>query len=184
MIKIYSGIGSRETPYDVLYDINQMAYIAAKKGWILRSGGAQGADTAFEEGCDSAHGKKEIYLPWKGFNGNTSSLVSPSDEAFSTARIIHPAYDSLIRPVKLLLARNMHQILGEDLNTPVRCVICWTSDGCESHKTYSKRTGGTGSAIALASKQGIPVFNICNEGRFFDAIEFLLDPDKEEIYEL
>ena len=180
----YAGIGSRETPSDILYNIGQIAHFASTKQWILRSGGAQGCDTAFEEGCDLVHGKKEIYLPWKGFNGNTSPLVSPSNEAINTARTIHPAFTSLTRPVKLLLARNMHQILGEDLNTPVRCVICWTSDGCESHKTYSKRTGGTGSAIALASKQGIPVFNICNEGRFFDAIEFLLDPDKEEIYEL
>jgi len=34
-------------------------------GYTLRSGGANGADTAFEEGCC----RKELYLPWPGFNG-------------------------------------------------------------------------------------------------------------------
>ena len=46
--KIFVGIGSRETPKELLSEITKFAAIMASKGWILRSGGAQGADTAFE----------------------------------------------------------------------------------------------------------------------------------------
>ena len=48
-------------------------------------------------------------------------------------------------------------------------VICWTPDGCESHLTRSIKTGGTGTAIAIASTNGIPVFNLKNA----DAIDRL-----------
>ena len=70
--KIYTGVGSRETPAAILSFITQLAGTLAAQGWTLRSGGAPGSDCAFENGCDHAHGLKEIYLPWKDFNGNTS----------------------------------------------------------------------------------------------------------------
>ena len=72
----YAGIGSRSTPDNVLGIMEKLGIVLAKKGFILRSGGADGADKAFEKGCDLASGQKEIYLPWKGFNGNNSSLYT------------------------------------------------------------------------------------------------------------
>ena len=66
--KIYTGVGSREAPTAKLSFITQLA----EQGWILRSGGPPGSDSAFETGCHDAHGLKEIYLPWKGFNGYSS----------------------------------------------------------------------------------------------------------------
>lgn len=55
----YTGIGSRETPEEVLSLFTIVGEFLAKKGYILRSGGAKGADKAFEVGCDKAKGKKE-----------------------------------------------------------------------------------------------------------------------------
>ena len=52
----YSGIGSRETPDNVLVVMEKLGAAFAKKGFVLRSGGADGADSAFERGCDSANG--------------------------------------------------------------------------------------------------------------------------------
>ena len=33
-----------------------------KEGWVLRSRGARGADSAFEAGADAARGGRKIYL--------------------------------------------------------------------------------------------------------------------------
>ena len=48
--------------------------------------------------------------------------------------------------------RNVHQILGYELNDPIDAVICWTPNG--------KIQGGTATAIKLAIAHGIPVFNL------------------------
>jgi predicted Rossmann fold nucleotide-binding protein DprA/Smf involved in DNA uptake len=50
--KIYCGIGSRQTPSMVLAKMIGIAQELAAKNWILRSGRAEGADKAFEHGCD------------------------------------------------------------------------------------------------------------------------------------
>jgi hypothetical protein len=46
------------------------------------------------------------------------------------------------------------------LISPVKFVICWTPDGAISHAGRSIRTGGTGTAISIASANQIPVFNL------------------------
>lgn len=71
----YAGIGSRKTPKEILGLFDYLGRYFAKRRFLLRSGAADGADTAFEDGCDIYSGPKEIYLPWKGFNGNGSELI-------------------------------------------------------------------------------------------------------------
>lgn len=168
--KAYTGIGSRETPDDIYQVMRDFAYMAANNGWTVRSGGADGADTAFELGSDDAGGNKEIFLPWKGFNKRTSDLYPPPDDAYLVGAEIHPAWQYLKEPARKLIARNMQQVLGTELITPTRFVICWTKDGCESFETYSQRTGGTGTALSLASLRDIPIFNLKNDGRFEEAL--------------
>ena len=48
-MKYYTGIGSRETPTSLREGINSLSLILEKEGYILRSGGANGSDTFFEE---------------------------------------------------------------------------------------------------------------------------------------
>ena len=72
----YAGIGSRKAPKEAIDRMAELAEELAGKGYTLRSGGAGGADKAFEKGCDAVDGKKEIYLPWEGFNGSKSELYS------------------------------------------------------------------------------------------------------------
>lgn len=156
----YSGIGSREVK-DLPATGQEMFEIAhdlAILGYILRSGGADGADIAFEAGCDSGHGAKEIFLPWKGFNGNNSPFHRPSTEALETARDLLGPYHwgNLKEGGRLMHGRNCHQVLGAHLDNPADFVLCWTPGG--------KDVGGTATAIKLARRHGIPVINMALEG--------------------
>ena len=162
-MKAYAGIGSRETPDEILGVMRNVAYDLATHGWTLRSGAARGADSAFEEGAFDAyfvHGrvpKPEIYLPWIGFEGRrpvTTKLSEPLDDAFPIAARFHPRWDSLKQGAQRLHARNVHQILGPDVSSPLlsRFVICWTKNGAGD--------GGTGQALRIARHYDIPVFDL------------------------
>ena len=155
----YAGIGSRSTPDHVLQTMRKIAHRLSELGYTLLSGGAAGADSAFEEGC---FGEKEIYLPWPGFRHlqGRHCVMLPSAEAYRVAEAIHPAWKRLNDTAQALMARNSHQVLGTDLRSPVDFVVCWTPDGCESEATRTRNTGGTGQAIALADRWGIPVVNL------------------------
>ena len=146
----WAGIGSRETPEELKPLIKKITEACNKKGFILRSGGADGADSFFEE--YSIPEQREIYLPWKGFNGNKSSLYTISDEARQLASKYHPGWYRLSYGAKSLMARNGYQALGQDLKTPSSFIVCWTSDG--------KASGGTGQCIRIAESLRIPVFNL------------------------
>lgn len=153
---IYAGIGSRKTPADVLY---QMAIIAQQLSdkWLLRSGHADGADTAFESGCISANGRMEIFVPWYGFNSaptNHPDYIRPkaTQGLADYAAQFHPAWDKCTDAAKLMHMRNVCQILGEHGDAPVNLVICWTPKGLGQ--------GGTGQAIRIAEAHNIPVFDL------------------------
>ena len=157
-MKYYTGIGSRDTPEHVLEEMTQLAREFGKRGWTLRSGGASGADTAFEEGA----GAKEIYLPWAGFNGNDSKLYQPAGkESFEIAARFHPAWERCSDTVRKLHARNVHQVLGQDLKTLSEVVVCWTHGG--------NLVGGTAQALRIAKHYDIPIFNLgCVDVSAFD----------------
>lgn len=160
--KEYAGIGSRETPPNVIRLMRMIGQVLARKGLILRSGGADGADSAFEAGCDQGEGQKEIFLPWKGFNKNESSLTKPSMAAEIMASEIHPNWKACKPGAQKLHARNCHQVLGENLKRPSAFVVFWA-------KTKGGEVqGGTATAVRLAKKQGIPCFNLLEETTFDD----------------
>lgn len=164
--RYYTGIGSQETPEPVLEQMSALAAFLARAGFTLRSGGAEGADTAFEQGARSVDGARmQIYLPWRGFNGNSSPLYTVERRALEVARRVHPAWHRLSPAARKLHGRNCYQVLGLSLDTPSRVLVCWTSDGCESARTRSAKTGGTGTAIELAERHGVPVFNLGKAGR-------------------
>lgn len=155
----YAGIGSRATPKEIESEIIGIAKILAMRNCTLRSGGADGADLMFEKGCRVIDERlMEIYLPWKGFNDNPSKLYLDNidkdivEKAREIARNFHPAWNRLSDAAKKLMTRNTFQILGINLDNPVKFVICWTKDG--------KDSGGTGQAIRIARSRGIPVYNL------------------------
>lgn len=148
-MEYYAGIGSRETPSEILYSMEEIAEYMSSFDWTLRSGGANGADSAFEKMAKL----KEVYLPWKGFNRSNSPLYGILDtkvveisrkvwnDRFEKGGVVC-SWDSLKETTKLMMIRNCYQILGQNLTNPSKLVICWTKDGEE--------TGGTGQALWLA----------------------------------
>ena len=104
-------------------------------------------------------GPREIWLPWPGFNGRTAdgatTRVGVSSQANrDLARQSHPAWHVLRDAVQKLMVRNVHQVLGPEPGSspPSDVVICWTPDGAGE--------GGTGMAIRLADRHGIPVVDL------------------------
>ena len=175
--RCYTGIGSRETPQVVLEEVRGLAAALARAGYTLRSGGADGADAAFEQGARTASATQlEIYLPWQGFNGNPSPLNRVEQRALDVASRLHPAWERLSPAARKLHGRNCYQVLGFSLEILSRFVVCWTADGCESHRTRSVKTGGTATAIVLAERHGVPVFNLGKSGRR-EALKELLSKD-------
>lgn len=163
--KYFTGIGSRETPERVCSAMTQISSYLEHEGYTLRSGGADGADLAFERGMIQGH--KEIWLPWLKFN-KSDSLLLPTSEAFSIAATVHPVWDRLSPAAKKLHARNCHQVLGETLDDPSAFLLCWTPNG--------KIAGGSATAINLAMRYNVPVFNLAtvHDENYIDGVKDFL----------
>lgn len=159
----YAGIGSRNTPESVLDGFTELAYELAQRDCTLRSGRADGADSAFEEGCLNAMGKSEIYIPRHGFNSHSMLSTLPAialtelsadflHTAMESVVRYHPAPSRLSHGAKLLMVRNYCQLHGDSQKAPMTdFVVCYTSSG--------KASGGTGQAIRMAEDLSIKVFN-------------------------
>jgi len=163
-VNYYSGVGSRETPAAVGVAMVQVASFLEEEGYILRSGGAPGADSFFEAGVTNPEAK-HIYLPKAGMFGNDSKLIGVCEQALEIAAQIHPMWSRCSPIAKKLHARNVYQVLGKDLKTPSKFLLCWTANGDAS--------GGTRTAIKLADKHDIPVLNFgkLKTMKYMDAFE-------------
>lgn len=170
--RIYAGIGSRETPDNVLDAMYSIGYSMAEQGWGLRSGHAPGADTAFENGCIAAGGLKEIFVPWKGFEGAPGMHPSYSvpkfdDHLMSLAARFHPAWERCKDGARKLHARNVCQLLGRDPKNPLMTsvVIGWTRG--------AKGEGGTGQAFRIARHYNIPIFDLADPAQWDHLAKFV-----------
>jgi len=157
--KFYTGVGARSTPLEICHIITRVAETLAAQGWTLRSGGAKGADSAFEAG---ANGRSEIFRP-----------ADATPAAMAIAARYHGAWHKLSDYVRRLHARNSFQVLGRNLNSPSRFLICWTEDGCLDHAHRTVKTGGTGTAISIASENRVPVFNLARPEHRERLIKFI-----------
>lgn len=150
-MKVYAGIGSRETPPDVLRRMFEIGRQMAQAGWTLRSGAAVGADSMFEGGAKSVGGACEVFVIEP--DGDPTHIVPEFDAALMRlAREHHPAWRDLGPRTRKLHARNGCQVLGLDLLWPADAVVCWTPGGLGG--------GGTGQAIRVAVAHGIPVYDL------------------------
>ncbi|MFW6243324.1 MAG: hypothetical protein ACOC2W_04115 [bacterium] len=178
-MKFYTGIGSRKVPYNIMNIMTIIATKLSERDYILRSGGANGSDNAFEK--EVINNNKDIYLPSSYFNGRKSNMINYYDVtqfnnyniAYDIALKNHPNFNVLSPFVKKLMTRNTYQILGKDLETLSDFVICWTPDGCSHHNERRLSTGGTGQAISIASKHNIQIFNLCREDHKIKLFNFI-----------
>lgn len=172
VLKHYTGVGSRETPLEMMKVISSLAERLAGEGFILRSGAADGADTAFEDGHNNwrwsdvwdynPDALKEIFIAWNGFSDRNEKedgvyclkgeIVQEAEEIASS---VHPAWDRLSRGAKALHSRNCFQVLGKDLRTPSKFLVCYAP--VDKHGVPK---GGTRTAWVLARLWNIPCFNL------------------------
>lgn len=142
---LYAGIGSRKTPLRTRAIMERYAKAAAMNKYILRSGGAAGADTAFEVGATRSKGLMEIFRPVD---------AAAQSWALATVDMYHPSPKALSHYARLLMARNAMIVLGRDKAFPVRQIICWT-EGAQGG-------GGTGQALRIAQDYAIPIFDLAD----------------------
>ena len=181
-MKILTGIGSRETPREILEVMRKVCKKMVLQGYTLRSGGADGADAYCAYGWGDAWSEDaevpdaEIYIPWSGFNNlkvGQKNVVLVQDtriiqSAHKLLKQVHPAFDKLTRGPLALHTRNCFQVLGADLCTKSSIVLAYA-------KTDSKGNpmGGTATAINIAKREGITVRNLYLEADLEKAIKYL-----------
>jgi len=172
--RVYAGIGARQTPGPFLAQIEELGARLARLGWTLRTGMSPGADQAFYRGALGAGGDVELYLPCPDFQaqarladerGRVRVSERPTSAAVALAERFYvaaagEAWATLGDCARALLARDAHQVLGRDLDSPVRFVVCWTPAGDRDGR--DPRSGGTGQALRVAAARSLPVFNIAN----------------------
>lgn len=172
-MRSYAGIGSRKRPQYARWLAINAAKELYHRGFQLRSGHATGMDQDFEEGHDDAVAEsngdpnKEIWLPEPGFEGSDSPLFNISPEAYLIAKRIHPNWKACNKFARNAHARNAHQILGSDLNSPVNAVLCYTDN--------AEFVGGTRTALILATEFNIPIFNFGDTSKSTDDLINFID---------
>lgn len=150
--KFYAGIGSRTTPKEECEKITRIAEALERKGFILRSGGAEGADEAFAVGVKDPQNK--IVLRPKHSTAAAEELASK----------VHPMWSACKEYVRKLHGRNAQIVFGQNLHQPASFVLAWTLN-----PTY----GGTSLGIKLAKAAHIPVFNLASPEETKSFVRFL-----------
>lgn len=169
----YAGIGDVNIPENIKNLIHMLAEELAKDGYILRTGGAKGADTAFIEGCDKAKGIKEVFYP---------SDLHVNAKTLKIAKEIHGHWEycenKLPKPGNKYSfpvqahCRNMKIINGDVLNNPVEFTI--------AYQDINQVTGGTWQGIKYSQKLGIKVYNLFVEKDRNEIIDIVFGWDVEQ----
>lgn len=158
---VYTGIGSRETPREALAILHRLGFYLGASGLILRSGGAKGADSAFEAGAragiEAAAARANTTPP-----AHLIEVFRPEDVLPWCYKELEEHLDpgvsqqSMAPVVRGLLARNMQQVLGRHGDSPSAFVLYWSKMSDGTHH----RGGGTRYAVRCAQAHGIPTLNL------------------------
>lgn len=141
-------IGARATPLPILTEMEAIGLQLAVRGIGMRSGDADGADTAFYRGASCINPKLFQRLP-----GRIGHYI----EWQQHAAMFHPNWAACDERARSNHARNSAVMLGPSPMSapePVIAVVCWTEGGAV--------IGGTGQALRIAASPlyNIPVFNL------------------------
>ena len=170
-MKYYCGIGARACPPEIGEVMTRLAAKLEKDSWVLRSGGAEGADSFFARGVERL---AEIYIPWRNFglNGQLTKIwhnyivVDESDQEALDSLRFHPAPDKLTPAARKLMLRNWRQIVGKDGAPDSKFVVVWTPGG--------EIIGGSGQALRISLDRNIPIYNLAREEDLKRINQFLI----------
>ena len=171
----YAGVGSRRTPPDVLDAMSDIAQTLGDAGTALSTGGADGADKAFETGALRTDAPITVHTPWPGYNGyrpgrdpeTDIDIVHPQSTDTieghtyaDLAREHHPYWQRCSRGARALFVRNVSILAGalddDGGRLPVRAVIAYTPNGLP----VGREAGGTGHTLRTAASLDIPCVNL------------------------
>lgn len=167
----YAGIGSRETSPELLKEMTKAAAYLDSLGYTLQTGftyksketglDEEGADKAFSDGS-----KNKILFGPSGIretkDGKTVSRVydkSVTEKTYQVVDELHPAPERLTPGAKKLMSRNTNQIFGENLDSTVDFVLFYAK---ENPSNPMRPQGGTGQAVEMARRKGIPTINMAD----------------------
>ena len=171
----YAGVGSRRTPPEILDAMIDIAQTLGDAGTALSTGGADGADKAFETGALRTDAPITIHTPWPGYNGyrpgrqpdTDIDVVHPSladtiqgHPYADLAREHHPHWNRCRRGARALFVRNVSILAGalddDGQMRPVHAVIAYTPNGL----SVGRDAGGTGHTLRTAAFLDIPCVNL------------------------
>lgn len=164
----YTGVGSRDISEEEWALMVGIGKWLSNLGFKLRSGKAEGSDSAFETGVQESENptNKEIYVPWENFKGNQIPgdvivLAKPDTMNYAISvqwiKDVHPAYEKLKQGARKLHQRNVHQVLGRDLENPApSCFLL----ACANTDKHGDAKGGTATAWKIAKANNVPCLNI------------------------
>ena len=171
--KKYAGIGDTNIPDNIQKLIIMLAEELAKDGYILRTGGAKGADIAFIEGCNKAKGIKEVFYPSDlHVNAKTLKIAKEIHGHWEYCMNKEPKPGNKYPFAVQAHCRNMKIINGDQLNNPVEFTI--------AYQDINQVTGGTWQGIKYSQKLGVKVYNLFVEKDRNEIINFVLKNEEQK----
>jgi len=149
--------------------IVNIAKVLVGKGYVFRHTGND-KDALQNKILEIEGIKSETYIPWKKFNPNIEkpTLFKVKGLAYRYAAGLPnflKFFKARSNPVRAIISREVHAMLGVDLDEPVGMVIMYnvTGDEAPAKRPEFSKLGNTHTYILLAAEANIPVFNIKNE---------------------
>lgn len=147
-------IGSRKTPEDICEIMSLIGKKLESRNWILRSGGAKGADLAAEKFVKNKYiyTVKNFDFSEPNYSFCRNEVISILDKGFNL--------DNYEKYARILLMRDINQVLGSVKTSflPSMFLIGFTF----SENYNDSSIGGSRIAIRCALKHGIKVYNLVN----------------------
>lgn len=193
----YAGIGSRETSIDIQKEMYKIAKELESLGYVGQSGGAIGADKAFEGANQPWEKEDGTVAGTKEFTRSKSNVTKwakysdgkniaskfvvfkssdSNDKVRNIAKEIHPKKQKLSEKDGLdLHARNTFQVFGKNLDTPVDFVLFYAQE----QKDSIRPKGGTGQAVEMARLKGIPTINMADKN-WREQLDNVLNKNNQE----
>lgn len=154
-------IGSRRINENQAHYLESVAQAFVRRGYVVRTGCAEGADHASMVGARSIDPSKlELYLPWASYNKDlqlTTDKKIPYNPSIHTdwaesVHKYHPNPRALTSGAFNLMARNWGIIMHDH---PVDLVVAMPASAGDM--------GGTGQGIRIARDNDIPIYLVYNK---------------------
>lgn len=153
--------GNSDMPASYFETIKSIVSLLNTHGFTLRTLGETDSDNVVE----SVAGKKEVYIPWKGFNEKETKFYFSTEKSLAIAKLFMDPdkFDSMKPSGQKFRSRNVRAVLGDKINSPAMFILGWSEDGAETAKERTNKSGTLGNLIMVAESMKIPVFNLKKE---------------------